>query len=146
VANPESRFWKKLKAKFPPGHIVRVENPANPGTPDVNACIDGVEFWSEQKQVPKLPRRSDTPVFAGCLRPEQVLWHLLRNRAGGRTYICAYVQETEDIFVIPGSLAQEFNSLTLDQLRESTLTITDMWDRTTPSSAPHQKALKSSHP
>lgn len=129
AANPESRFWKKLKKQFEKGHVVRVENPANPGTPDVNACIDGVEFWSEQKQVPKLPKLPTTPVFTGCLRPEQVLWHILRNRAGGRTFICAYVQETEDIFVIPGAMAKEFNLMTLDQLRKSTLTVEDMWKR-----------------
>jgi hypothetical protein len=127
AAQPESRFWKKLRKQFPSGHIVRVENPANPGTPDVNACIEGVEFWSEQKQVPKLPKQASTPVFTGCLRPEQVLWHVLRNRAGGRTFICGYVQETEEIFVIPGNLAAEFNSMTLEQLKSSTLKVEEMW-------------------
>jgi len=128
AAQPESRFWKKLKKQFAKGHIVRVENPANPGTPDVNACIEGVEFWSEQKQVPKLPKQSTTPVFTGCLRPEQVLWHVLRHRAGGRTFICGYVQETGDIFVIPGELAPKFNSMTLAELQEATLKVEDMWE------------------
>ena len=128
-ANPESRFWKRLKKLFERGHIVRVENPANPGTPDVNACIGGVEFWSEQKQVPKLPKMPSTPVFTGCLKPEQELWHVLRNRSGGRTFICGYVQESDEIFVIPGNLAPEFNSMTIQQLRDFTLKVEDMWKR-----------------
>lgn len=126
-AKPESRFWKRLKKQLPEGHIVRVENPANPGTPDVNMCVQGVECWPELKQVKSLPKRPETPVFTGCLKPEQVLWHKLRSRAGGKSYIIGYVEESDKFYVIPGSLAPEFNSMTLKELETHNLPLDALW-------------------
>ncbi len=127
VAKRESAVWRSLKKKLPPGHVQRVENPANPGTPDVNAFIQGVEFWAELKQVPSAPKLENTPVFTGCLKPQQALWHVLRQRAGGRSFIVGYVGDLDELFVIHGKRAEEFNSMTLVQLRTHSLEISDMW-------------------
>jgi hypothetical protein len=128
VAKRESAVWRSLRKKLPAGHIVRVENPALPGTPDVNAFITGgQEFWAELKQVPSAPKRPDTPVFTGCLRADQILWHVLRQRAKGRSYIVGYVGDLDELFIIHGSLAEQFNGFTLKELREKTLKLEDMW-------------------
>ena len=44
----ESDFWLQVKARLP-GHLVRIENTAGVGTPDVNACWQGKEAWIELK-------------------------------------------------------------------------------------------------
>lgn len=128
MAKPESLFWRRLKKSFPiDAHLMRVENPAHPGTPDVNCCYNGIEFWPELKQTSSLPKRKDTPVFAGALRPEQIVWHTLRSKAQGRSYIVAEVKEAKRVFVIPGKYAREFNDMPLERLEELTLTVEDMW-------------------
>jgi len=122
--NPETSASRKFRKKLPLGcHQVRVENPAGPGTPDLNCCLNGKEFWIEFKQVKTLPKRAATPVFTNCLEPHQALWAMLRTRAGGRVYVVGYVEESDEFFIIPGKLASEFNSMTLSQLKELTVTI-----------------------
>ena len=44
----ESDFWLQVKANVP-GHLIRIENLAGVGTPDVNACHNGIECWLELK-------------------------------------------------------------------------------------------------
>lgn len=44
----ESALWSLLKSNIP-GHLVRVENLAGAGAPDVNACYRGSEVWLELK-------------------------------------------------------------------------------------------------
>jgi hypothetical protein len=127
MSKPETLFWKKLKKRLPSGHIIRVENPAHPGTPDINGCIRGVEIWMELKQVPALPKRDTTPVFTGALRPEQVLWHTLRWKAGGRSYIVAYVEEQDLIYTIEGEYAKEFNDMPKARLDELNLPLETVW-------------------
>ena len=126
--NPETSASRKFRKKLPSQtHQVRVENPANPGTPDLNCCLEGVEFWIEFKQVKTLPKRSETPVFTRCLEPHQALWAMLRTRAGGRSYVVGYVEELDEFFIIPGKMAMEFNSMTIDQLRKETISLEEMW-------------------
>jgi hypothetical protein len=121
--NPESRFWRKLRAKLPRGHITRIENSAAPGTPDVSflQASDGREFWFELKQVQELPKRSTTSVFREGLRPEQILWIGLHWRYGGNAYVVA--ETPTEVFIIPGKYAFEFNAMTLAQLRHHSLTL-----------------------
>jgi len=127
--NPETRFSRSFRKKFKPGHNMRVANPACPGTPDINDCINGVEFWVETKRIDKMPKRSDTQVFRGVMRPEQKLWLKMRSDAGGRCYIAAKVEDTGDIFIIPGSMAYEFEAMTLSELIEHTVPMEKMWER-----------------
>ena len=127
--NPETRASKRYRKKLPQGcHNLRVENPACPGTPDLNYCHQGVEGWIEFKQVKSLPKRPETPVFTGALRPEQVLWHIKRVRSDGRTFICGYVEETDEFFLIPGKYAQEFNDMCLERLRVLNRPMEALWE------------------
>lgn len=104
-----------------------MENPAHPGTPDVNGCIQGVEIWMELKQEKALPKRGETPVFTGALRPEQILWHTLRWKAGGRSYIVAYVEDSNLTYTIEGQYASEFNSMPKARLDELNLPLETIW-------------------
>jgi len=125
--NPETRFSKSLRKKFDSGHNIRLENPACPGTPDINVCINGVEFWVETKRVKALPKNLRTPVFTGVMRVEQKLWLRMRSKVGGRCFIAGKVEEEDLIFIIPGSMSYEFESMTLAQLREESIPMEQMW-------------------
>ena len=125
--NPETRFSRRLRKLFDKGHDIRVENPAGPGTPDINACINGVEFWAETKQVKALPKKPETPVFTGVMRPDQKLWLHKRSKAGGRCYIVAYVEAEDLTYVIPGNHAYEFEGMNKSQLDEINLPVRAMW-------------------
>lgn len=130
MTKPETIFWKKLRKKLPRGshaHIIRVENPAHPGTPDVNMCINGVEVWPELKRVKDFPKGEDTPVFTGVMRAEQRLWHKERSKAGGRSYLVGLVESEEVIYVIPGSYIMEFEKMSRKRLDELNLPLEAMW-------------------
>lgn len=127
-SNPETRFGKRFRKLVPPeAHLIRVENPACPGTPDINVCYNGIEFWIELKHTHELPKRPDTPVFRGALKPEQVLWHYQRSRAKGRSYIVAEVEDEGITYVIEGKHSREFNSLSKSQLDDLNLKPEEMW-------------------
>jgi hypothetical protein len=99
---------------------MRVENGSMPGTPDVNICQDGREFWVELKDVDDFPKRDTTPVFGReGLRPDQILWITQRVRAQGEVYILGRVKN--ETFCIPGVYAEIFNSLTRSGLEERNL-------------------------
>jgi hypothetical protein len=77
----ESQFWALLKDKLP-GHVERIENAVGKGTPDVNLCFSGLELWLELKILDDGSRlRKNDP------RPEQVIWHIKRQEAGGRCFL-----------------------------------------------------------
>lgn len=76
----EGQFWVWFKGKIPNGHLQRVENSIERGTPDVNACVDGSHVWIELK------------VEEGGMikiRKEQGVWAFRRKRAGGRVVCIA---------------------------------------------------------
>ena len=77
----EDGFWRKLRAVLPPGHYTRTENLVQPGMPDVNFCVNGVEGWMELKYTEKFPL--EHPVLM-----TQDLWIEQHRRAGGRAGIC----------------------------------------------------------
>ena len=62
----------------------RIENPMAPGMPDVNCCINGVEFWVEIKAT-KMPARKTTPVLGTGhkVSQEQKNWHFRQEVAEG---------------------------------------------------------------
>jgi len=78
----EKRLWGLLRGHLPKtAHVQRIETGSTgQGIPDSNVCYLGVETWIELKVVKG--RKVD-------LSPEQVSWHHVRNRAGGRTWILA---------------------------------------------------------
>lgn len=63
------------------GRWDRVENHSVPGMPDVNACVNGCEFWVENKLGDLEGTRPTT------LRYDQVLWFERQCAAGGKVYL-----------------------------------------------------------
>ena len=101
----ERELWKRVKTNLADAHWVRVESPGTPGVPDLNGCLRGVEIWVELKVV----RGRKV-----ALRPAQVAWMVSRGRAGGRSWIVARVERTEEIWIWPGCEALEVASRGLD--------------------------------
>jgi hypothetical protein len=82
----EANFWQLIR-KNVPGHLVRIENHAGTGQPDVNYCIAGVEGWIELKYLEAFPKRQDTMVRIPHFEPEQRIWLTQRKNAGGRVFL-----------------------------------------------------------
>lgn len=122
---PETRFWNRVCKLFPEGHLIRVENPIEPGTPDVNFVHQGREVWFELKYRTDLPKLLTTPVFTGYLKPDQIIWLATRASHGGECYILAGA--AHHVFCIPGKHAQKFNHYTLDQLKKLTLPFPELF-------------------
>jgi hypothetical protein len=74
----ESDFWTLIHRAWPQVHAVRIENAATFGTPDVNCCYRGNEFWLELKveQGGKV-----------IIRPTQLAWLAKRVTVGGAVFI-----------------------------------------------------------
>ena len=48
----ESQIWRHInliQKKHRDWHFVRIESNTINGIPDINACMDGIEFWLELK-------------------------------------------------------------------------------------------------
>lgn len=92
---------------------VSVENPAHPGTPDLNYA-DG---WLELKWVKRVPAREDTVLALEHFTPQQRVWLLRRWRAGGNVHMllcCA-----GEWMLFDGDVAVEVvGKSTLPELRE----------------------------
>lgn len=78
---------------------IRVENPARPGTPDVNY----LHGWIENKWARHWPVRPGTKLAVDHFTPQQRVWLLRRSRAGGRVHLLLKVGETWMLF--EGSVA-----------------------------------------
>jgi hypothetical protein len=62
---------------------ISVENPAYPGTPDVNY----VGGWIELKSLDKWPKRKSTIVKIHHFKNEQRIWLRRRQKKGGRVHL-----------------------------------------------------------
>lgn len=67
---------------------VAVENPAYPGTPDVNY----VEGWIELKWLRRWPERQDTIVRIDHYTNQQKIFAVRRRRAGGNCWLLLQVR------------------------------------------------------
>lgn len=83
----ERAMRKRVLRALKPLHAVAVENPAHPGTPDVNY----IEGWLELKKLKAWPKSDDAPVALEHFAPQQRIW--LRNRTvmGGSSYMLLQV-------------------------------------------------------
>ena len=106
VRRPERNFYQQIARNLPkvaggPFHLLRVENVALVGTPDVNYCIRGHEGWAELKawQRVRFSGRFTVPKF----RPEQAAWLAKRASVGGRAYLL--VKINNGIALFDGRLA-----------------------------------------
>jgi hypothetical protein len=78
VSRPESTFWQSIKPHLW-GDVERIENVASKGTPDVNGCCAGVDYWLELKVADYKGEFS--------VKPEQKVWHRKRLLACGRVFM-----------------------------------------------------------
>lgn len=79
----ENAAWSRVARHLPKEmHVVRLENWAGPGTPDVNLCYQTWETWVENKVASVRGKVT--------FRKEQGPWILRRVRAGGRVFILVY--------------------------------------------------------
>lgn len=83
-------FQKHVKKAFANVHFQRFEDRFHSGIPDINFCVDGVEWWVEAKHLDALPVRASTPVRID-LRMDQVLWLKHRKKAGGLSLVLVRV-------------------------------------------------------
>ena len=82
---------------------VSIENPAGPGTPDIN-FIGG---WIECKWLRAWPKRPDTPVkLDHPLLASQKVWIRRRIRRGGRAWVM--LQCGREWFLFKGDVACDF--------------------------------------
>lgn len=82
---PESIFWESVRPLLAGLHPVRIENAVALGTPDVNCSLG----WIELKQVKQenIPKRETTILSIDHYTPEQRIFQLKRNRAGGACWL-----------------------------------------------------------
>ena len=78
--NPETKLWSALRdgTMAMDVHWTRVEAWSLPGVPDVNGCLDGIDFWVELKV---LTTKSDKKFPKW--RPHQIAWQTSRSSVGG---------------------------------------------------------------
>lgn len=77
-----------------PLDAISVENPAYPGTPDVNF----IEGWLELKWLPKWPAREDTVVSLEHFTQQQRVWLFRRHRLGGNVWLLLKVERQWMLF------------------------------------------------
>ena len=98
TVKPEQKLFQDLKKQLEKAkkqiHFVRVENLIEQGTPDLNCCYEGVEFWLELKADDgRIPR----------LSKYQIAWHYRRYKAGGKSWILQRTQKDERLKLFEGS-------------------------------------------
>ncbi len=108
----ESGMRSKVIQKLYKLDAVAVENPAYPGTPDVN-YIDG---WIELKWVRALPANEDTQIKLDHYTPQQKLWIRRRHLAGGRVFLLVQIKKEWFLFKYPET--NNVGSLTRKQMIE----------------------------
>lgn len=128
----EANFWARARDHLSPfGKLVRVENPADPGTPDVcylmrrYPTVPPVTGWLENKHVPDWPKRTATALIIDKLTREQVNWATAWACAGGRVF--ALLQVGRSVLLLDHrTLAQVFaREHTQTSLRAGALVVAD---------------------
>ena len=98
----ERALWRRVREGLKRrGHLVRVENAVEDGTPDVNYCIDGVEGWIELKHA-RVPARVSTNVRYQRYTREQADWGVTRRAVGGLAFVL--VQVGREVFLFDARL------------------------------------------
>lgn len=81
---------------------ISVENPARPGTPDINY----IEGWLELKVLEKWPSRASTKIRVPCFTAQQRVWLSRRWLRGGAAYFLILVDK--DWLLFDGDVAGRF--------------------------------------
>lgn len=96
----ETRAYKRLKAYYPKAHWQRFESWSGVGVFDANACYKGREIWVEFKEVNPPKKLTDDWIVKPKVRPSQIAWQALKQKAGGITCIAIMVGPT--MYIIAG--------------------------------------------
>lgn len=106
LSTREASLWKWLKDGtrhlFPDLDLRRVENVVERGTPDVEGCWEGRQFWIELKCV-GFPRYVDERIGVR-FEPAQLPWLRRRARAGGACHVLVQVGSGQKArrYLVPG--------------------------------------------
>lgn len=111
----ESGMRSKLIRTLKSLDAVAVENPTNPGTPDVN-YVDG---WLELKWLRNWPKRPESVVQLEHYTPQQKLWIRRRTIAGGRCFLVLQCKREWLIFKHP--VTMDVGKLTRQQLYDQVM-------------------------
>ena len=112
----ESRMRARVVRALRLLHAVSVENPACPGTPDVNY----VEGWLELKQLHRWPAAEDTVVQVPHFTQQQRTWLLQRIERGGNAHVL--LQIGNEWLLLPGlEAATILGRVPKQRLRQSAL-------------------------
>ena len=113
----ERTDWLSLRARLGSlGRLVRVENAAGAGTPDVCYCFRGVTGWLELKHALAWPRRLTTPLRVPSLTLEQVRWLIDWRAAGGIAWLWLRVERDEFLMTPTAALELYEGSVITSQL------------------------------
>lgn len=106
MSTREASLWKWLKEgtrrHYPDLDLRRVENGVERGTPDVEGCWKGWQFWIELKCCDR-PKDPDLP-FKVRFEPAQLPWLRRRTRAGGSCWVLLQLGsgQTAVRYLVPG--------------------------------------------
>ena len=118
----ESRAYKRLKAYYPEAHWQRFESWTGVGVFDTNACLNGKEIWVELKEVVPPKKLTDQWCVKPKVRPSQIAWQALREKAGGKTYIAIMIGPA--MYILQGKLISELRQgMTLKKVKENNISI-----------------------
>lgn len=110
----ESDMRGRVVKILKPLDAVAVENPANPGTPDVNY----IEGWIELKWLRSWPARQDTIVRIDHYTNQQKIFAVRRRRKGGNCWLLLQVRDQWLLF--DGAVAaMRINKATCKELYEA---------------------------
>jgi len=97
----EAHMRRRVIQWLKPLNAIPVENPAQPGTPDVNYA----EGWVELKKLAAWPRDGEAVVRVEHFTPQQRNWLRLRRMRGGRAFLLLQVKDEWLLF--HGEIAAE---------------------------------------
>jgi len=103
----ESSLWAWLSKPLPCLDMTRVENLLDEGTPDVEGCLSGAQFWCELK-VADRPARPTTAVRTQApVKQSQIDWLKRRWLACGNAWLLVQVGTHHEArrYLLPGYLA-----------------------------------------
>jgi len=132
---PEQRLWDSFHSNIVNGvRLQRVENGLSSGMPDVVAIAKprGIVTWVELK-VNENPPLRDSSLALGQnkgLRTEQINWHLEWANYHGRSLILIGMGRgrTRSLHLIGGRLAAEVNEMSMERMREFSVTWLKLMD------------------
>ena len=130
---PEANFWNSMRASRPKDALVmRIENRAGGGIPDVHVLWKALPFWVELKVL----KNSGVN-----LSPHQVAWHTAYWARGGLSFFLVKSPASGYIHLFEGSEAVDLATKPMTEVRGSMFRgIDDVWDALRAASVDHYSA------